>query len=519
MRHLLLLGLLGILLTSLPCFGQRLNLKPLDFQPLTGLPWQHHEDVSLEKVLERIFLEPNPAIRQAVLTTYLHRISEEDFPLAFDLCIRLQGTQWPDELVALMLPIWAERDPHAAWEHTQTLFSLIAFNWLDLDSWSNSRIRVNNHEALRKSSFWLTGGLETFHQGINRSKLTQSERIAILKDYASQYLTAFGVLPEIGRSELPTYSYSDSEAMMRVFNEPNHEFREAAESAANKGQDGTFELILRRWLVHSPKEAADIVAFAQQVTWPTQLKPNRVERSVVSQEWLLLWAKTDLSGMKTWVEPLDLNLSPLSARVRGLLLGLVDKATRHRWLKLANSKNKSNNSILLDLLGQAAPWAPQLAIETAIVTANSETIQYVINEAVYGFQSQSWNTSHCGLGVVKDFLFGSLASSLSVELSEELVMIMEQWGDVDIGEAARSGFHFLLQTNLYPRENLIKLFAGDDAFSSDSDMIDRTFCALRAWAVLQPDAMKAWIAQQHGEDMRTALTWLLENPWGTGEIE
>lgn len=50
-------------------------------------------------------------------------------------------------------------------------------------------------------------------------------------------------------------------------------------------------------------------------------------------------------------------------------------------------------------------------------------------------------------------------------------------------------------------------------------MIDRTFCALRTWAVVRPDEMKIWIATLKEKDLRTALTWLVENPWGTGHEE
>ncbi|MBB5035851.1 hypothetical protein [Prosthecobacter dejongeii] len=519
MRHLLLLGLLGILLSSLPCFGQRLNLKPLDFQPLTGMPWQHHEDVSLEKVLERIFLEPNPAIRHAVLAAYLRLIPVEAFPQTFDLCIRLQGTQWPDDLVALMLPIWAERDPQAAWKRTQTLFSLIGFHWLGLDAWGNPRIQINNLEALRGSSFWLREGLETFPQGLSKSKLPRAERIAILSDFVSRYLAIYGFLPETRKSELPSYTYSDLEEMVSAFQGPDQEFRGTAEAAASKGHEGTFEVLLRRWLVHSPEEAADIVAFAEKVGWPPEQKPSNTGRYVVSQEWLLLWAKIDKAGMMAWVEHVDLNLSPLSARARGLLLGLANQATGQRWLDEAGAKGSGNDDILSDLLMEAAPWAPQLAMEVAVTTSDAETIRNVSESAVYDFQSQSWNTSHMGLGLAKDFPIETLPPSLLVEVIQDWGVLMEQWGDVDVGEAARYGFQFLTQTNLCPQENLIKLFAGDDTFSSDGDMIDRTFCALRSWAILQPDAMKAWIGQQQGADMRAALTWLLENPWGTGELK
>ncbi len=66
-----------------------------------------------------------------------------------------------------------------------------------------------------------------------------------------------------------------------------------------------------------------------------------------------------------------------------------------------------------------------------------------------------------------------------------------QWGNIDVGVAARYGLHMMLKTGYTPRDNLIKLFFGDSTFASDSDMIGRTFCALRMWAALQPEAMKA----------------------------
>jgi hypothetical protein len=85
-----------------------------------------------------------------------------------------------------------------------------------------------------------------------------------------------------------------------------------------------------------------------------------------------------------------------------------------------------------------------------------------------------------------------------------------------VGETARYGLDFMLKSDYASREELIKLFSGDDDFASDADMIDRTFCALRVWAVTKPDQMKAWIATLKEEDLRKALTWLLENPCGTG---
>ena len=71
---------------------------------------------------------------------------------------------------------------------------------------------------------------------------------------------------------------------------------------------------------------------------------------------------------------------------------------------------------------------------------------------------------------------------------------MESWGGIDIGEAARHGLEFMLATDYAPKKGLLRFFGGEDVYPDEERMIDRTFCALRVWAVVKPDQMKAWIA-------------------------
>ncbi|HSI62568.1 MAG TPA: hypothetical protein VLE43_05600, partial [Candidatus Saccharimonadia bacterium] len=95
---------------------------------------------------------------------------------------------------------------------------------------------------------------------------------------------------------------------------------------------------------------------------------------------------------------------------------------------------------------------------------------------------------------------------------------MEWWGDIDVGEAARYGVAGLMKLHHFPQSDLIKFFKGENnEFTDTGDMIDRTFCCLRVWAVVRPDEMKAWIPTIQDSAMRDALTYILENPWGTGE--
>ena len=46
-------------LTCKTVLAQRNNLQPMDFDPLTSLPWVEKKEGTLEQVIERIFREPN----------------------------------------------------------------------------------------------------------------------------------------------------------------------------------------------------------------------------------------------------------------------------------------------------------------------------------------------------------------------------------------------------------------------------------------------------------------------------
>ena len=61
---------------------------------------------------------------------------------------------------------------------------------------------------------------------------------------------------------------------------------------------------------------------------------------------------------------------------------------------------------------------------------------------------------------------------------------------------------------------LIKVFSGKSFDSDDDGALDRTFCGLRFWAMWKPDEMRKWISGLEDPEMRQALTWMVENPWG-----
>ncbi len=500
--------------------AERNKLKPSDFEPLTSLPWKK-PDATLESVLDFIFREPNSGIRYPLLADYLRIVPVEELGKAFDLCIVLEGTQTPDALIDLFLRIWAKREPVTCWQRTKELFRLVGVEdgWLNYDDWTTrDRITVQDRDAIQASRFWIEHRdvLSSFAFGVDESALPREERVRLMKEFMDVWLDAFGTWPGHGTYG-SDYSADPHGLVAAGFEVPADELRHR--SFPNDGVDeaAAFEIGMRRWLEKEPGAALEIIKKVGEKKWRPSGSSSQHLNDGPSLELLMVWAKADLPAMIRWVDSLDILKDDVAAQAKGFLMSRVEAGTRNRWfadVKPAQAGQDRSEALLSGWAG----WDPKAALDAAIATKDPDTIWSVAQKGAYGpFNDQPWNSSHFGIGVIKDFEVARLPKVLLKEVIAEWgIAIMEQWGDIDIGEAARYGVDFLLRTNYAPRKYLIKLFSGDDKFSSDSDMIDRTFCALRVWAVVKPREMKAWIATIKEADMRKALTWLLEHPWGTG---
>jgi hypothetical protein len=491
----------GMLVCSTLLHAQRMDIKPLDFQPLTNLPWIEKPAATLEEQLKRIFLEPDPEIRYPVLAAYLRRIPSGDLEAAFDLCLRLEGTQCPQNLVSFFLPIWAERDPHTAWRRVEPLFQLQEHHWLSYDRWDNEKIVFRNLEAMRKSSFWMDPRwLENFLAGLKLAQIPAEEK----KTLRGAFMTRWSPIYDSPPSEYPTadrWGYQlEAPELFEAFDIASENLPLAIHRFIQKEPTAGLKMIMRRWLAWQPEKALLIASMAA--------KPDDLP-----SEFFLFWLRLAPETLIEWIET-RLNFQKPDLRAMGMVLSRLDEKKRQTWLARVK---EADPDMWEDLLYHWAPWDPPAAMAVAVASKEPLLISRMPHEVVFGFSRGPADTTRYGLSVVRDFNLSSLPKADKYVLFENWYVLMEHWGIVDLGESARYGLHFMLATNYAPRADLIKLFSGDDAFSSDSDMIDRTFCALRMWAVLQPEEMKAWIATQPDADMRKALTWLLEHPWGTGE--
>lgn len=489
---------LGMLVCTTVLHAQRIDIKPLDFKPLTSLPWKDTPEVSLEAHLARIYLEPDSRVRYPVLAAYLKQIPSEKLESAFDLCLQLERTQHPENLIAFFLPIWAERDPGAAWKRTEPLFQLQDTHPLDFDRWSNPKMAFRNLVAMRKSSFWMDPRwLENFLTGLNHSHAPTAEKQALREAFMAKWKPIYDSPP----SDSYTGTYDvDAPGLFEAFDLPVEKISAEIPQARSKKHVTALSLLLRRWLASKPDKALLIVTLAGKL--------NAADDALY-----LLWLQLAPESLIEWVEAQQ-NLQEPPPRVTGMLLSRVDEKTSQRWLQNARTLH-ADNRFLNAMICNWASWDPKPALRAALATQEPDIIRDAADSVVYaGFDVR--NALHHGLLAIQGHNVGNLPEPLrDMTLSGYGIQIMEYWQKIDIGGSARYGLDFMLTTNYAPRADLIKLFSGDDAFSSDSDMIDRTFCSLRMWAALRPEEMKAWIATQPDADMRKALTWLLEHPWGT----
>lgn len=467
----------------------------------------------MHKVLETIFLEPNPEVRYPVLAEYLRLLPLNRLETAFVFCTAYEGCQRPGKVVGMFLEIWAERDPEAAWKKTEEMFELVVIEGtpLSLDSWGNSKIQVVNHKALQASTFWLSPeALDGFRHGLRKSQIPVVDKKRLFKAFAARYVDTFADLP--GGSSDP--DVNGSSALNGVLRAGADELRSNVESGEGQGlNSAAIEASTFCWLELQPSKAVEILH-------AVETRDESRNHKLSAPHFLMLWSKLDLPAMRKWTEEQDVLGSKHGIEARAVLMSRVDEQTRQRWLREAKGRG-AEESRVRELFEHWSRWNPEDALKASLAFDDAELLQRVAEQAVYPF-IYSWNGSHWGLGIVRDFDLRAAGAKWMrndyPNLGEWGITIMEQWSDVDVGEAARYGFHFLTEAwpDYMPRHDLIQMLSGSNQHGSDADMIDRTFCCLRFWAMWKPDEMKKWIETISDAELRKALTWTLKHPWGTG---
>ena len=511
-------------LTCKTVLAQRNNLQPMDFDPLTSLPWVEKKEGTLEQVIERIFREPNIHIRYPVLGEYLRQIPANDLDRAFNRAVALEGTQTPDELVFFLLNIWAQRDPVAAWEKTRPLFDVVGIEggWLAFDSWENDPIHVQNRFAIENSPFWLRRfTLLGFAEGLNDSEAPETERVGMMKAFTDLWFERFKCWPGGGSGTYYGRTPHDAYAVIRAFDDNSPTLNLSTVSRGSWDCRAGCEVLWRRWLASHPDRMNEVIQSIQSTVWPSERWPEPIPEAAaqITPELLQVWRRVNASGFKAWAseihtEPLLLDAAQIA---RCMLMLEVSPEQRKRWLsQMLRGKEGIRN------IERLAEWQPQLAMESGHLIEGDLELEQLVDSCAYGpWGGVIWNTTHSGFGYLKKYRLEHLPEPLRKKLQPGWFecTFMEQWGDLDIGEAAQFGLNLLLTDLQASRVELLATLRGSDPLQADDGIWDRTFCALRVWAVVRPAEMKKWVETQKGEDMRSALTWLLEHPWGVHQAK
>jgi hypothetical protein len=267
----------------------------------------------------------------------------------------------------------------------------------------------------------------------------------------------------------------------------------------------------RRWLQAEPAAAPEIIKTMEGLKRQYE-KENYI---FPSQGFLVLWSKLDEHGMIRWANAGDMNNDGVVWDARAFLMSRVDAATRSRWLAQARTPKEDTTP---DFIEQWGAWDPDRAISTVLLSATShfgwDMVVRGANGAAYGGGYFTEGDCHWGLEALKNIDFSKLTEDMRGSLNDQWDVMMEQWGDIDIGEAARYGIDFFNKTHYPRREAMMRYFSGENVDGEDTGMVERTMCALRVWAVVRPKEMKDWIATVKDPKLEKALTWLLNHPWG-----
>jgi hypothetical protein len=150
-----------------------------------------------------------------------------------------------------------------------------------------------------------------------------------------------------------------------------------------------------------------------------------------------------------FVDP-DIHKDDLGEKARAFLMSRLDATTRERWLADAKSENEKDD-LTSPLIEGWAKWDPHSALEFAAAAKDPDIIKAAAAAACW----LPWdvdNMRHCGLGALKNLNVFDLPEAIRGEATESWSqMVMEGWGEIDIGETARYGLDFMLRTNYAPR--------------------------------------------------------------------
>jgi hypothetical protein len=527
----------------------------LQFRPLASLPWAT-PGATWEQVIRRLYREPDKTVRSALLDKYLTMVPASDFPRVFDLCLRLEEDDSPDNLLEQLLRAWARKDARAAWAKCNSLYEVIVTqDPLSVDSWRTG-IFVLNPGAVAASNFWpeSDGFADAFSEGVAESALPQHEKdryIALLEARSAAWTAASEAaekktpfrgklrdstyqLPpptpedlaerakqKAEQDELTRKNAARREFLLEILACPPAEIQARLSAAPPELWDEPIVArALIRWMDSDARRGPEIVEYILKAYDPLGVLRKASKREPVPIEFLVEWAILDSAGF----EELALVKEEQNGEMEGGRPGLSKKSqavvrafaypndTERFWGRVDDFEN--DEGTIEDKNPALFYWAqfdPGNALPWIWSHGGLRAYGEAAESSVYSGRMRRCSN-------VLRAIFAMFDNYVVPIPDEQLYTIMEEWSGTDAAACARHGVRWNLRTGLFHKKRMIHLWTGYEE-PNDAAVDDRHFGSLRIWAMRKPEQVRKWILSEPlDDDVRKALLWLVDHAKGGFEL-
>ncbi|MEM7012162.1 MAG: hypothetical protein AAF585_11820 [Verrucomicrobiota bacterium] len=357
------------------------------------------------------------------------------------------------EHLDLLLYAWLKRDRDAAETAMRSFEPIMVPHHLTAMSWYD-QIQPVDVDALSRSPIWP-----------DKSEIGRARN-------------------HFERGEIEWDGDVDFESVRRALTNATNDLDVVLNDSLARRHMAAFVIAARRQIVATPQKAPEVLILAEQFS-DSAASEVRWSWGRVEGDWAWSWFKAN--------RPRDLGEDAGQD-----LFPFVSKSRREVMLRFAN---RWRTSTFLN-------WAKLDAVAAFQASLNLDG-----REGYSSFAEHAWY--RCNIE------FQSIIEAIeSIETPLESIngaMILEDWGELDVGQASRWGAHWLLTTGETDRDHLLRVWTGQAEPIGES-IEGRTLGCLRKWAVCEPHRMREWIEVLEADlEVKQALTWLLNNPLGKSE--
>jgi len=462
------------------------------------------ESETIDSQIRWILRESDHEVRYQLTSAYIDSLQPEEFPAAFKSYTQQLKHQRP-QFLTYLLRVWAERDPHAAWEQVRPMFE-ITVPFLYTDTWEQPMIPPRNLVQLHRSDFWpTTRELRAFVESVPLSAIPESEKLELIAEFTGLYRDYFdpdynppkndspnnGIIEE---EATPTpISAADYQLARTILETPIADVSGMIGQAAQSQNLPAFIFGLRRLIENDSIGIAESMELAGN--YPDE--SERARYHVIASH-----AKADLETTWAWIaESIPDDLDGIAGAAMFPYL-----SEEQRDELVASSLEDEKPYDFHELMEAWAKIDLETALTTTLDLGNEENFSEVVARAA---------NYRGGLPEMLEVI--ELLSSLDTQPHDyEVTEMMEYLGDWDVGASARFGAEWMMDSDEYSREHILDVWGGNRSpFDGATD--DRTFGCLRCWALTEPEAMTTWIETLPDAAYRESLHRLMDHATGIGE--